>query len=127
MTSKNTSASKGLKEHTDGTENYHTEVLRVNNRILKAIESVKGKTFLHDVISTLASEAEFWSDPSPNSVSWDLVKKPAGKRYKDKTTLVEVSVWEWEVDDEEISERGILFIKLKKNLWLSVSYSHLRD
>lgn len=98
---------------------YYTNVKRVNNRILRAIKSVKGKVFAKELLSVI-KESEGVVGP------WKIVKKPKGG-YQDEDYGTIIKGWwvdQWRNGGYEGDDfAGDIYIKLKKDKYLKIYYS----
>lgn len=106
----------GMDEYFKGLE----QVDKRNNRILKAIKSVKGNTFYKHLVSLIKDAG---------SVSWDeweIVKEPNGTKQKETEFGLSIKhIWvdQWSVGTEGDSFEGYIYVQLKKNKYLKFRYA----
>jgi len=95
----------------------YENVQRINNRIIKAIESVKGKEFAKDFLEC-AGEMEVGAQ------DWSFVKKPVGIFQEEDYGLIQ-GIWvdQWRNGGYEGDDfAGDIYIKLKENIFLKMGY-----
>lgn len=106
----------GMQEYFDGL----AEVDKRNNRILKAVKSVKGKSFYKHLINLI-------KDASPTEWhEWEIVKEPCGDKQAENGFGREIKcIWvdQWSVGTEGDSFEGYICVRLKKNKYLKFRYS----
>lgn len=106
----------GMDEYFKGLQRVH----KYNNRILKAIKSVKGKTFYRHLLSLIKnSESVSWSQ-------WEIVKEPNGERHIEKEYGREIKfIWvdQWAVGTEGDTFDGYIWVQLKENKYLKFRFS----
>lgn len=106
----------GMDEYFKGLE----QVDKYNNRILKAIKSVKGKTFYKHLLALIKDAG---------SVSWDeweIVKEPNGHKQKETEFGRQIKhIWvdQWSVGMEGDSFEGYIWVQLKENKYLKFRYA----
>lgn len=90
--------------------------IRVNNRIFKAVESVRGRRFLNSLKRCL--------DSVEYDGFLDLVKTPKGQYQQEKTDRIS-GYWveQWRSGMEADDFAGNVYIKLKDKLYIRAPYS----
>lgn len=106
----------GMDEYFKGIE----QVDRYNNRILKAIKSVKGKAFYRHLVSLIKDAGSVdWNE-------WEIVKEPNGAKQKETEfgrSIKHIWVDQWSVGTEGDSFEGYIYVQLKKNKYLKFRYA----
>lgn len=94
----------------------HKEIMRINNRLLKAIGNQLGKQWVEDISECM--------EESEADGAMELCRKPRGQYQEDEYTSFK-GVWvdQWSVGMEGDSWEGYICIELKKGLWLKSHYS----
>lgn len=101
---------------------YHREEERIdlenkrnNERIFKAIASLKGKEFL-DSLFLCTQECEV--------AAWELCREPRGEYQQDEFGVIK-GIWvdQWTVGLEGDSFEGYVCVQLKEKLWIKGHYS----
>lgn len=97
---------------------YEREVYRKNQRLLKAIKSVKGKTF-HKHLLEVIEESEGLRSLAT------IVKEPVGDFQKENYGREIKGIWvqQWSVGDTGDSFEGNVCVKIKPNKYFKFSYS----
>jgi hypothetical protein len=97
---------------------YEHEVWRHNQRILRAIKSVKGKTFYKYFLEIIKS-CDRVKDV------FEIVSEPCGVWTEEKYGRTIGGVWvdQWSVGMEGDSFEGYVWVQLKENKFLKISYS----
>jgi hypothetical protein len=106
----------GMQEYFEGLD----KVAKYNNRILRAIKSIKGKTFTRHLIS-LMNDAGIvnWDE-------WQIVSEPSGAKQKENEygrSIKNIWVDQWSVGTEGDSFDGYIEVQLKENKYLKFRYS----
>lgn len=107
----------------NGMEDYFQSILQVerqNNRILKAVKSVNGKSFYKHLITYL-NEAQ----PVSYRV-WEIIKEPVGDLQKVTEygrAIRQEWVQQWSVGTEGDSFEGIICVPLKPGRYLKFHFS----
>jgi hypothetical protein len=98
---------------------HFDEMFRVNERIMKAIESTIGKGFAKDLRLLIE---DFNCDGT-----WELVdstiSKYVGYQYEDFGCITGVWVDQWSTGTEGDSYAGYVYVKLKNRLFLKMGWS----
>lgn len=91
-----------------------------NDRVLRAIKSVKGRTFYKHLISYIKdAQMSEWSE-------FEIVRKPIGDEQKVTEygrSITKEWVDQWSVGTEGDSFNGTICLELKPNKYLKFSYS----
>ncbi len=110
-----------LDDYCKSMEDYQDECDRINERILKAIRSVNGDKFAEAVLAFVKSQFEEGVDIEGG---WKLTKRKHGDYQKeDWVSFKGIWVDQWSVGDSGDSWNGHIFIKLRKDKYLELSYS----
>lgn len=104
----------GMKAWAD----YENECFRKNKRLLKAIKSIKGKTF-YKYLSGIIEGSEGIKGIA------EIVKEPTGKFQKDNYGRQIKGIWvqQWSVGMEGDSWEGYVCVEIKPNKYFKFSYS----
>lgn len=115
-----------IKDQVDmenGMDEYYQYILQVerkNNRTLRAVKSVMGKTFCKHLISYL-------KDVQPvNYAVWEIVREPEGDLQKVAEygrSIRQEWVQQWSVGTEGDSFEGIICVPLKPGRYLKFHFS----
>ena len=98
-------------------EKYNTEVRRMNDRITKVIEAIRGKEFVKDILDC-AEEIEVHGP-------WQIVRKTKGSYQKEEYNVIK-GMWvdQWcnggYVGDDF---QGDVYIEIKKDRFLKMGYA----
>lgn len=105
---------EGMKAWAD----YERSIFVHNNRLLKAIKSVKGKTF-SKYINEIIKECDNVTD------KMQIVKEPVGNFQKENYGRTIKGIWinQWSVGMEGDSWNGTVCVELRPNKYLKFSYS----
>lgn len=107
---------QGMKEYHD----FISETKRYNERILKAVKSVKGKAFYKNILI-------FIEDRQPCDYSrFEIVKEPTGEEQSLSEygrSIKKEWVEQWSVGDSGDSWNGNICVELKPNKYLKFAYS----
>lgn len=98
---------------------YEEEVWRHNQRLLRAVKKVKGRTF-HKYLLSIIESCDRVKD------KLEIDKEPNGDWQKETDcgrTIKEVWVDQWATGTEGDSWDGYLWVQLKANKYLKISYS----
>lgn len=107
---------KGMAEY----YNALREIERKNNRILRAVKSVKGKTFYNHLIEYLKN-----CETTDYNI-WEIVRVPQGKEQKVTEcgrAIKKEWVQQWSVGDSGDSWSGIICVELKPGRYLKFNFS----
>lgn len=97
---------------------YDEEVWRHNQRLLRAIKGVKGKTF-HKYLLEIIKSCDRLRD------KMEIDSQPNGTWNDEKYGRTIKGIWvdQWSVGMEGDSFEGYLWVQLKENKYLKISYS----
>ena len=106
-----------------GVEEWHDEIARKNGRVLKAIRSVKSKSFYRSLSAYLKDL--YYECYNKEQMEFALVKQPAGKLIKESwgKELKQHWVDQYSSGPEGDSYDGYIYIQLKEKMFLRVNYS----
>lgn len=110
------SMEQGMKEYYD----YLTSVRIYNDRILRAIKSVKGKTF-HKHLSNYIKECE-----PADYCQWEIVRTPVGKEQSVSEFGREIKkewVTQYAVGDSGDSWQGTICVQIREGKYLKFNFS----
>lgn len=97
---------------------YEADCYRHNERLLKVIKKVKGKTFYKYILEIL-------KESNRVDGKMEIVRKPCGEFQKEKYGRTIDGIWvdQWSVGTEGDSFEGYVCVLLKPNKYLKFSYS----
>ena len=114
-----------FKEEMKALDEYQKEVKHSNNRLLKVIKKVKGRSFCENLKSYM-EDLEGDCGHYMNPLKWGLTRSTTGQYQKEYGYGREIKgIWcdQWIVGDSGDSYAGIIYIELTPNRYLCVNYS----